>query len=229
MQTAFSRSAKQASAFQVISFPRCLRIHAENLTGCCPILEGKNPSSTMKNVPHWLWFPPGVKKSKSFSVPLWALPGQDLVSFIEEYLSNKEMVLKNSLLKGSATGQDCHSLICPTMVAICLEKAPERTLFMGRAKREKGDRELSGWAIEEKHLQHEVCWQRTDKPESRGGGNRLKNNRQYKENESGRRLRVGEPHLPCVDRELCPLPISSHRQAWRYMSHQTAQADSSER
>jgi hypothetical protein len=36
---------------------------------------------------------------------------------------------------------------------------------MGRAKREKGDRELSGWAIEEEHLQQEVCWQRIDKPE----------------------------------------------------------------
>jgi hypothetical protein len=111
MQAAFSRSEKLASAFQVISFPRCLRIHAETLTVHCPILEGKNPSSAMNNVPHWLWFPPGVKKSKSFSVPLWAPPGQDLVSFIEIYLSNKERVLKNSLLEGPAAGQDRHSPI----------------------------------------------------------------------------------------------------------------------
>lgn len=64
MQAAFSRSAKQASAFQVISFPRCLRIHAETLTVHCPILEGKNPSSAMNDVPHWLWLPPRCQEVK---------------------------------------------------------------------------------------------------------------------------------------------------------------------
>lgn len=44
MQVAFSRSVKQVEAFQVSSFPRRSRIHAENLTVLWPILEAKSSS-----------------------------------------------------------------------------------------------------------------------------------------------------------------------------------------
>lgn len=55
---------------------------------------------------------------------------------------------------------------------------------MGRTK-EKGDRKLSGWAIEEEHLQQEVCRQRIDNPGwQREEGNTTKSRGNIRRNES---------------------------------------------
>lgn len=81
------------------SFPRCSRIHAENLTMHCSFLEGKKLFSPIFTDYGFHQF---KDKSESFSPPLWDPWKLDWVSFTE-HLFNKGMVPK----KTQPPGQIC--------------------------------------------------------------------------------------------------------------------------
>lgn len=162
------------------SFPRCSRIHAENLMHC-PTLESKKPlpfimfltSCGFHQLSKWSrtasYLHCGLPKGKT-----WSHSSNNICSI------KKWFWRTDGLLERSAAARDCHSPVCPTIAAICLWKFPQWTASMGRDRREKGilkrwgETGLSSWGMERKIYSRESVGKEERSLSDRGEGTMTK-------------------------------------------------------